>query len=134
MRSTGSQGFADAAREELEEVFAGRLTIPLETAAKYFRMSPKTLRAHCRAGHIGYVQIGFGEERMRREFTRENIESFFRERARRGEGREPPRKGAPKPGNWPKPPPAAPKGAGFLARRKAEREAKRSKAKDHGEE
>jgi excisionase family DNA binding protein len=54
-----------------------RLLISPSEAAKALGISPKTLLAHVRAGHIRYVRIGTGKKKQRRKFTRSDLEEFI---------------------------------------------------------
>jgi hypothetical protein len=63
----------------LAAAFQERATISGPELCKLLPMDPETLRRHCKAGNISYVQLGFGD---RRAFTLEAVLKFLGERSR----------------------------------------------------
>ncbi len=63
----------------LATLFSDRLTVSGPELCKLLPMDPETLRRHCKAGNISYVQLGFGD---RRAFTLEAVLKFLGERSR----------------------------------------------------
>lgn len=68
----------------IARAFEDRVTIPMQTAARLLSMDTKTLSEHIKAGNIGYVSLGLGGQRKRREFTMQDILGFI-ERLRQRE-------------------------------------------------
>lgn len=63
----------------IAKLFEDRATISGPELCKLLPMDPETLRRHCKAGNISYVQLGFGD---RRAFTLEAVLKFLGERSR----------------------------------------------------
>ncbi|MBZ6415643.1 helix-turn-helix domain-containing protein [uncultured Methylobacterium sp.] len=63
----------------LAAAFESKATISAPELCRLLPLDPKTLKRHCMAGHITYVQTGFGE---RRRFTLEAVMRFLAERSR----------------------------------------------------
>src|SRR4051812_40520013 len=78
---------AHSLERDLDEViaaaFRGRLTIGSREAARLLAIDPKLLRRHASQGNIVFIEVGFGIERVRREFTAADIRQFILERRRR---------------------------------------------------
>lgn len=61
----------------VEEASIGTGVLNPARAAALLGMSPRTLRAHVRAGNIACVRLGFGERRPRRGFLPDDIVAFM---------------------------------------------------------
>lgn len=63
--------------ERVDEASAGTGVLNPARAAALLGMSPRTLRAHVRAGNIACVRLGFGERRPRRGFLPDDLVAFM---------------------------------------------------------
>ncbi len=63
----------------IAKAFEDKATVSAPELCRLLPLDPKTLKRHCMAGHITYVQTGFGE---RRRFTLEAVMRFLAERSR----------------------------------------------------
>jgi hypothetical protein len=58
------------------EAATGSLLLTPAEAARKLRCSIKTLNAHVESGALRYVSIGHGKKRMKRMFTRADLDEF----------------------------------------------------------
>lgn len=67
----------------LAAAFADRVSLGLCETAGLLGIDEKTLRGHVRAGNIGYLSIGLGTKRQRREFRLADLLEFLERMSRR---------------------------------------------------
>ena len=74
-------GFTALCPAPLAVVFAEQATVSADDLCRLLPIDPTSLKKHVRAGHLSYLQVGFGRERTRWRFTLESIMRLIEERS-----------------------------------------------------